>query len=314
VTTSETTAKGPGRARGPEPTAREAEAEAPVNKGRGARSGERPRDGYPAEQRARPWKWSRPVKTESRPPEHIDPRIRERLIEVQREAGRRRLRILLVMSCVLSAAGISYLAVMSPILDVDHIAIAGTSHVSPAAVRAAAGVHRGDHLLFIDTGAVARRIERIPWVRAAKVERDLPGTLRIAVSEYTPAAYVRVAGAVMLVAADGHVIGRAPDAPAGTVELRGVRGAYAAGDVLAPSGVANIVPHLPAALALRVEAVDASGSGVALVLRDGGEIRLGNSSDLAAKAASAQAVIDHLAGTHFSYIDVSTPDRVISHA
>jgi cell division protein FtsQ len=254
------------------------------------------------------------VTTTQLPEARIDPRIEERLIEVQREAGRRRLRILLVVSCVLSTLGLAYLIVMSPFLDVDRVVITGERHVTPAQVRAAARVHRGDHLLFLDTGAVARRIERIPWVRKAAVARDLPGTLRVTIAEYRPAAYVRVGGAVMLVAADGHVIARATTAPPGTVEIRGVRRAPAAGGVLAPVGVAGIVPRLPPALAQQVEAVDVSGTGIALELRDGGEIRLGNASDLAAKAASARAVLDHLAGTPFSYIDVSTPDRAISHA
>jgi cell division septal protein FtsQ len=118
----------------------------------------------------------------------------------------------------------------------------------------------------------------------------------------------------MLVAANGHVIARLSQPPAGMVEIRGVRRAPAAGDVLAPRDAAGIVPHLPAALARQVAAVDVSGSGVSLELSAGGEIRLGDASNLIAKAASAQAVLDHLAGTPFSYIDVSTPDRAISHA
>jgi len=252
--------------------------------------------------------------TGSPPRAGIDPRIRDRRIEVRREAGRRRLRILLMASCVLSAAGIAYLAVMSPIVDVDHVTVAGARHLSPAQIRTAAGVHTGDHLLFVNTGAVARRVERLPWVRDAKVTRDLPGTLRIVVHEYAPAAYVRVLGAVMLVAANGRVLARTANAPAGMVEIRGVRRVPAAGGVLAPTEAANIAARLPAALGLRVEAVDVSGSRLALELRDGGEIRLGNANDLGAKAASALAVLDHLGGTPFSYIDVSTPDRATSHA
>jgi len=252
--------------------------------------------------------------TTQSPPQQprINPRIRERRIEVQREAGRRRLRILLVVSSVLCLAGLAYLTVMSPILDVDRITITGEQHVNPLQIRSAAGVHRGDHLVLLDASAVAHRIERIPWVRAAKVERDLPGTLEITVTEYTPVAYVRVTGAVLLVAASGHVIARATGAPAGTVEIRGVRNAPAPGDTLEPSDAANVVPSLPPALAQQVGAVDVSGGGLALEMRGGGEIRLGNSSDLAAKAASAQAVLVRLAGTPYAYIDVSTPDRVIS--
>jgi cell division protein FtsQ len=246
--------------------------------------------------------------------EHIDPRIHERRLEVQREAGRRRLRVLLIVSSVLCAAGVAYLVVMSPILDVDKVAVSGQQHVNQMQVRTAAGVHRGDHLLLVDTGAIAKRVERIPWVRTAKVQRDLPGTLRITITEYVPAAYVRVTGGVMLIAANGRVIARAADAPAGAVEILGVRRAPTPGDQLAPPDAAGVVPHLPPSLARQVAAVSVTDGGFALEMRGGGEIRLGNSSALAAKAASAQAVLDHLAGTHYSYIDVSTPDRAISHA
>lgn len=245
----------------------------------------------------------------------INPRIRERRIEVQREAGRKRLRVLLVVSSVLSALGLAFLIVISPVLDVDHIPVAGAQHVTPAQVRAAAAVHVHDHLLFADTGAIARRVERIPWVEHARVQRDLPGTLKITVTEYTPAAFVRVAaGGVMLVAANGHVIARANAAPAHTVEVRGVRQAPGIGELLSPPDAAGIVSRLPDALSQQVAAIDVSGGGIALVLASGAQIRIGSSDDLDAKAASAQAVMTHLGTQCFSYIDVSTPNRPLSHA
>ncbi len=141
-----------------------------------------------------------------------------------------------------------------------------------------------------------------------------PGTLKITVHEYTPVAYVRVAGAVLLVAANGHVITRASAVPPHAVEVRGVRDAPAVGELLAPPDAAGVVGRLPAALATQVAAVDVSGNGVALVVLGGGEIRLGDTNNLDAKAASADAVLAHLGTEHFSYIDVSTPDRPLSHS
>ena len=44
------------------------------------------------------------------------------------------------------------------------------------------------------------------------------------------------------------------------------------------------------------------------------EIRLGNASELGAKSASALAVLARLGDAHFTYVDVSTPDRPVSHA
>ena len=247
-------------------------------------------------------------------PVGINPRIRDRLIEVRRQAGRRRLRVLLVVSSVVSAAGLAFLAVTSPVLDVDHIRVAGTEHVTAAQVRDAAGVHVHDHLLFVDTGAVARRIEKLSWVEHASVKRDLPGTLQITISEYAPTAYVRFAGGVVLVAASGHVIASAATAPPHTVEVRGVRRPPDAGGLLAPPDAAGVVTRLPRALGEQVVAVDVGRNGLALDLARGGQIRLGNTSDLDAKAASALAVLGHIGSAHFTYIDVSTPARPVSHA
>ena len=41
------------------------------------------------------------------------------------------------------------------------------------------GVRTHDHLLFVDTGAIARRVEQLPWVEHATVRRDFPGTIVI---------------------------------------------------------------------------------------------------------------------------------------
>jgi cell division protein FtsQ len=243
----------------------------------------------------------------------INPRIRERRIEVQREAGRKRLRVLLVVSSVLCAAGIAFLVVTSPVLDVDRIPVTGMHHVTAAQVRAASGVDTHDHLLFVNAGAAARGVEQLPWVESASVQRDFPGTLKIAITEYTPVAYVRGATGVVLVAANGHVIAYSPTAPPGGVEVRGVRRAPSVGELLSPPDAAGVVARLPGALAPRVVAVDVSGGGLALVLASGGQIRLGNASDLDAKVASAQAVLAHLGATAFSYVDVSTPNRPVSH-
>jgi cell division protein FtsQ len=253
-----------------------------------------------------------PEETES-PRARINPRIRERRIEVQREAGRRRLRVLLVGASVRCAAGISVLVGTSPVLDVDHMSVTGMQHVTAAQVRTASGVSMHDHLLFVDAGAAAHRVEQLPWVAHASVKRDFPGTLKIAITEYIPVAYVRGTTGVVLVAENGHVIAYSPTAPTRGVEIRGVRRAPSVGELLSPPDAAGVVSRLPATLAPQVSAVDVSGGGLALVLARGGQIRMGNASDLDAKAAAAEAVLAHLGAQSFSYVDVSTPNRPVSH-
>jgi cell division protein FtsQ len=243
----------------------------------------------------------------------IDPRLRQRRIEVQRELGRRRLRVLIAITAVVGSLGIVFLAIHSPFLDVDAVRVTGANHVTAAQVEAAAGVHHHDPLLLVNTGAVARRVEALAWVAHASVTRDLPGTLRIAITEYVPAAYVHTGNQFVLLAPDGRAVAVANSAPAGAVEVRGVRRAPAVGEMLSPPEAAGIVKQLPPALASQVRAVDVGSDDISLDLARGGAVRLGPPTDLAAKGAATLSVLASYGSGCFSYIDVGAPSTPVLH-
>ncbi len=243
----------------------------------------------------------------------IDPRIRDRRIEVKREAGRKRLRVLLGAIVAFVAVGTVYLAVESPLLDVDHVRVTGLQHLDATTVARAAGVQSGAPLLRVDTGAVAARVERLPWVASAKVSRALPGTLRITVTERVPVAWVRRDDAhVALLAADGTAIADTDAAPPGLVEVRGARHIPATGARLAPARAAGAAAAMPAELAARVVAVDVTADATTLVLGGGDQVRLCTPTDLAAKGAAAIAVMQQLGDRAFDYIDVCVPQSPVS--
>jgi len=246
-------------------------------------------------------------------PTRIDPRLRQRRIEVQRELGRRRLRVLIALTSIIGTVGLLFLAVHSPFLDVDSVRITGAQHVSAAQVDAAARVHHRDALLLVDTGAIARRVEELPWVERATVTRQLPGTLHIAITEYAPAAYARAGNTNVLLAPDGRAIATVGSVPAAVVEVRGLRRAPAVGEMLSPPEAAGIIGHLPPALSHQVVAVDVGGEGIALDLARGGAIRLGAPTDLDAKAAAALGVLDSFGSGCFSYVDVGAPSTPVLH-
>jgi cell division protein FtsQ len=242
----------------------------------------------------------------------IDPRIRERRIEVIREAGRRRLRITLIVASLIIVLGSGFLTLRSPLLDLDHVRVTGARQESVADVETAAKLQRGDPLLFIDTGAVSRRIERLPWVERAVVKRDFPGTLTIAITDYVPSSYVRMPdGRVVLIASNGRAVAVSHSTPVVAIEIRGVAKVPAVGAVLQPPAVADVVGHLPGRLRALVSAIDVADS-FALDLRNGGEVRLGSLEHLRAKGLAALGVMDHLAGAPFTYIDVSAPQAPVS--
>ena len=64
--------------------------------------------------------------------------------------------------------------------------------IAPEQLRRWAGVHKGDNLLALDLGRIKRDLELISVVRSVAVERLLPGTLRLRVSEREPLAQVYV--------------------------------------------------------------------------------------------------------------------------
>jgi cell division protein FtsQ len=243
----------------------------------------------------------------------IDPRIRERRIEVKREAGRKRLRVVLGAIVAFVVIGTGYLTVESPLLDVDHIRVTGVQHLDAAAVERAAGVQPGAPLLRADTRAVAARIEALPWVASAKVSRALPATLRITVTERVPVAWVRRDDAhVVLLAADGTAIVDTDAPPAGLVEIRGARRIPATGARLTPARAAGAAAAMPPELAARVVAVDVTADATTLVLGGGAEVRLCTATDLAAKGAAAVAVMQQLGDRSFSYVDVCVPQSPVS--
>ncbi|HTD50285.1 MAG TPA: FtsQ-type POTRA domain-containing protein, partial [Acidimicrobiia bacterium] len=244
----------------------------------------------------------------------IDPRIRERRIEVLRAAGRRRLRVTLVIASVIVIAGLGYLAARSPLLAVDHIRVIGSQREPISKIMSAAAVRDGQPMLFIDTGAAARRIERLRWVAHARVHRAFPNTVNIEVTEYVPTAYVQMSGGkIALIASNGHVIALSRTVPPHAIAVLGVHAAPVVGSSLASPGSADVVSQLPPHLRTRVFAIDVGGSNAVIDLRSaapagtvcraapgsvGGfeQIRVGTLDSLRDKGVAALAVLNHLAG------------------
>lgn len=73
-------------------------------------------------------------------------------------------------------------------LRVTDVHVAGTEHAAPDSIRALARVDTGAVLYDVEPALIADRVRRHPWVEDAAVMRLPTGTLRIGVTERTPAA------------------------------------------------------------------------------------------------------------------------------
>ena len=70
--------------------------------------------------------------------------------------------------------------------QVGEVLVSGRAQTEMEALRLAIGVGRGDPILEVDPGVIRRRLETLPWVRSAQVERQLPDVIRIRLVERVP--------------------------------------------------------------------------------------------------------------------------------
>jgi len=91
-------------------------------------------------------------------------------------------------------------------LTVQEVFVQGRKEAAPDALLTAVGVTRGDPILAFDPHAAQQRLEAIPWVASATVERRLPDTIFVSIVERTPMAVWQVDRRLRLVDADGVVL------------------------------------------------------------------------------------------------------------
>jgi cell division protein FtsQ len=251
-----------------------------------------------------------PARPRSAPTPRIDPRIRARRVQVTREAGRRRLRRILIALALVAVAAAALGIVVSPLVDVDRVAVVGGGDRA-AEIRAAAAVHAGAPLLLVDTGAVEDRVEGLSWIADARVSRDLPGTLRIVVRLRPPVAFAaRPDGRVAVVDPSGTVVALGSAAPGGLPALVTTSPPPGPGRRIAPRAAAQVAAGV-GPLAGRVARVSVDHAQAALLLTDGTEVRLGGLDHVQEKARAADAVLAALPGP-VAYVDVRVPSAPVT--
>lgn len=93
-------------------------------------------------------------------------------------------------------------------LTVQDVLVEGRAETPRDDVFAALGLARGTALLDIDPAAARERIEQLPWVKSAVVERQLPDTIFVRLVERVPLALWQKDGQLSLVDNDGRVLTR----------------------------------------------------------------------------------------------------------
>jgi cell division protein FtsQ len=251
---------------------------------------------------------------EASPAVTVHPRMRRRRIAVRKGEGRRRLKRATLVLGVLALGVAAVAATQSPLLDVDRVTVAGIDHTTERTVLRAAAIDPDAALLGVDPGAVARRVEELPWVDRAKVTRDWPSTVRIQVTERSVAAVVQVTDArAALVDTRGRVLSIEPWAPAADpaadgapLVLTGIGGRVAEGERL--SGDARDALEVATALRERLPGVVASVStDLDAALVEGGSVRFGSTEQLEAKVTAVKTILSDVDMSCLETLDVRVP-------
>ena len=246
--------------------------------------------------------------TATRPPAPVpmDPRIKARRVEVRRTELRKRRRVFLSTLALVTVLVGGFGLTRSTLFDVDSIKIAGRERAPREALVEAAGLARRTQLTDVEPGHIEARLERLPWIRSATVERRWPGTIAITVVEHLPVAIAPAGESWAEIDAEGDVlaINDTPD-PALPI-LDGVK-TVAVGERVAAVGAVRVASLLPESLRPLVSSVRAEGTSVELLLAPRGRAVLGAPEDLGEKLTAVQTVLAAVEPGSVSVLDVRVP-------
>ena len=234
----------------------------------------------------------------------------------RRRVGLRRVIAVLVL---LAQAVLLALALTLPAFQVKSPGVTGLHLLRPAAVLEAASVPR-QSVFTLDSGAVRRRVEALPWVQSATVTAGLPASLHIAVVERPAVLRVRHDGRDTLLAANGATMpvgaAAAPPPAAPTPLLDDRAGAPAPPAPRLIQDLATIAQRFPAVFGCKVAAYQWGVDHIVSLWTDTGwKAVLGHldTEDAMAALPSQIAALAALRGTldfvhpTFGYVDLEDP-------
>lgn len=240
-----------------------------------------------------------------------DPRISRRRKAVARSKRRR---ILIGLGVVLLLVVVGWAMFFSPLLDVREIKVTGARFTTEEEIADASRLlDEPTNLLLLGTDEISSRVEELPWVAEAQVDRMMPGTVRIRVRERKPALLLSLGAARWTIDARGYVLSTG-EAREGLPVLAGVE----VGDIepglrlMTEEAEAALAAYrgLPDSLTEQVIGVFApTVERISFSLGSGTVIRYGAAEDMRDKNQVLKALLARLRsqGRTVAYIDVRVP-------
>lgn len=224
--------------------------------------------------------------------------------------------VIIVVLVVVVGAVLAWLAFFTGTCAIKTVVIKGNEHLTVEHIRERSGVDSYTRLITLPVGRLDENLENDPWVKEAKVGRQIPNTVNIDVIERKPVAVVDFGGVGFIVNGEAHVMAQVTvdEFP----ELPRVHG----GDASVPTvdsrvnskkirECIQVVGDMPAELRATLALVNPyDGRGYVFISRDGYNIIYGAASECSRKDEILEAIITEIRSNNrrVEYIDVTVPD------
>ena len=197
-----------------------------------------------------------------------------------------------------------------PSFAVRTIEIDGAVHTPRAALAKATQRYTGLNLFQIDIARVQRDLGGLGWVRRIDIEKKLPDTLRIKITERRPVALVRAHERLMYVDVEGTAFAElSPSVGDDDLPLiAGAEGAELARSVAFLTALRKSDRELYARVS---EVWPIPPHGFALYDRELGAVVYANADDVSAKYRNLRAVLGAELNPKIEYADLRFADRLI---
>src|SRR5207249_783290 len=170
----------------------------------------------------------------------------------------------------------------------------GTRRVTRSEILGVSGVRLGMNVLSVDPGSVSRRVEALPYVASAHVERIYPSKIRIVIGERSPAAVVALPAGRWLVDAGGVALSPVGETD-GLVVIHSASGdPVEPGSPIADAGVRQglaVWRGLPSALRSSAFFIDATSPAAVSVRLGNATVVFGDASRLSVKIEALEALL-----------------------
>lgn len=238
------------------------------------------------------------------------PRFLRRRTHVREHRARRHLRRALWILLVVAVGWALAWVAQSPPFSVSGIEVTGARNAMVDEILLEQDVYPGRPLVLIRVGRVEDALAADPWVKQVSIRRRFPDRVDVRIVERVEVAVVPAAGGWSTISDDGWIMQTLTEPPAGMARITEDVARVGAGGEQVSSRVMAVVDFLSALPVELMARTTISASGPELLATiDAHQIRLGDPSNMAAKATALVAVLRDSKLAPNALIDLIAPSR-----